>query len=395
MEKAKKPLKRRTYGCRRLFLGACIALGLLCSLPLVLTSPTLQWHIDNSIRQSIFTREPGNKESNIIAFTCHPHPGTRDDAIYTIRPDGSHLRMIHTRPHEGYRWISWSPDGNWLAMVVRHDPVLYMWQSVNYEIYRVRFDGLSSRRLTYNRFKEIAPRWSDDGKSIWFQSDGTIHQISIDGHEISQSHNRYVPRSTWITRLVDWSSNEQTIIGFGGYGVLMVGTNPDGSDWRVLTKAGMTLRTVAWAPNDEQIMYFTFDLNYDLQKLVIFNMKEQVEDFSIEMDRVSYAQWSPDARWIAIEGQAPDEEMGTTLYLLDSDTGDMNSLSEWRSSSAGAVFGLSWSPDSEWIAFSIGRRLFQKDPPGSRIFKTRPDGTDLQHLIDMDCDVSELAWSPK
>ena len=190
MEKAKKGTGPRAIGCRRLFLAACIALGLICSLPFVLTSPELQWHIDHNIRPPIITPAPTSKESDLIGFTCTRNEGSHPGAIYIIHPDGRHLRQIHARPYARYADLSWSPDGMWVAVVISF--VHGFLPNEKYEIYRIRFDGLDSRRLTYNHFREFGPRWSKDGKSIWFFSSGAMHKTSIDGTEISQSYDSYI-----------------------------------------------------------------------------------------------------------------------------------------------------------------------------------------------------------
>ena len=382
----------RAFSCRRLFLTACIALGLLCSLPIILTSSEMHWLIDHNIRHFNITAEPARKESDIIAFICKYIGESKDHAIYTIRPDGSQLRQILTQPRRHYRELSWSPDGIWLAMVVSYIdmPVGRLEKD---EIFRVRFDGLDPRRLTYNRSEEFAPRWSSDGKSILFLRRDTIYKISSDGHEISQTYNRYIFRGFGGRPTFDLSSDGQKFIAIGYYDALLYGTRLNGADWRVLTRAGTHLAAVAWAPNNDQIMYYTFDPNYDFQKLAVFNVNEQVEDFSLEMDTVWDAQWSPDGKWIAILGNTENVESGIYLYLLDVQTSDIHRVTN---DDIDLDNSISWSPDSEWIAFSNYEYSFgDEDKYISRMFKIRRDGAGLQQLTDIDCLIDEISWSPK
>ncbi len=386
MEKDRKRFRPRVVGCRRLFLMACLALGLICSLPFLLTSPELQWHIDHNVKLSVITPVPASKESELIAFICKRRDGIQPGGVYVVHPDGSHLRQARAHPNERYKYLNWSPDGRWMAMVISN--VANLLPNEKYEIYRIRFDGLDSSRLTYNHFREYHPLWSNDGKSIWFFSDGTIHKTSINGHEVSHSHISNIGKDLFSRRPVDWSSDDQRIAGIRSYDKLLVGTNPDGSDWRVLTRAGRTIHHVAWAPNDEQIMYYTFDATYDSRKLAVFDAKGQVEDFSIEMDLIRDAQWSPDARWIAIDGRALDEEEGEYLYLLDVESGHIRYVTLIGMYHFGAI---SWSPDSDWIVFSSSPR----SGGNSQILKVKRDGTRLQQLIDIDCEVTEISWSPR
>ena len=387
MEKDKKRFRPRVVSCRRLFLMACIALCLMCSLPFVLTSPELHWHIDHNIKPPNITPVPASKESDLIAFICKWYGRNQPGAVYVIHPNGSHLRQIRARPHQSYAHLSWSPDGLWVA-VVASNHAFGLFPNENHEIYRIRFDGLDSRRLTYNRLREFAPRWSKDGRSIWFFSSGAMHKASIDGHEISQSYYSSIGKYLLIRRPVDWSSDEQRIVAIGTYDAILSGSNPDGSDWRVLTRAGMRPDAVAWSADDERILYYGHDVGFEFDTLAVFDVKKQVEDFSLKMDLIHDAQWSPDSNWIAIKGRALDEEAGIHLYLLDVDTGDMHYIPAMTTGDLGAI---SWSPDSEWIAYFT----YPSSGGYSRLFKIKRDGTALQQLHELDCRITELSWSPE
>lgn len=351
----------------------------------------MHWLIDHSIGHFNITPEPASRASDIIAFVCEDIGESRDDAIYTIRPDGSDLSQILTQPRQAYSRISWSPNGIWLLMVVS-----YLNMPVDSddkdEIFRVRFDGLAPKRLTYNRVNDRTPHWSSDGNSIWFfryGSYGAIHNISLDGNEISQSYNRFIKRGDSIRAQVDLSPVGQNFIASDFYDGILYGTRLNGTDWRVLTNAGKRVETVAWAPNNKQIMYFTLGLYYDRQKLAIFNVKEQVEEFSIEMEWVWDAKWSPDSQWIALDGQALEDEDREYLFLLEVASGHIRNVVTMTDRYQ--IGGLSWSPDSEWIAYSASAR----SGGNSQLFKTKRDGTGLQQLANMDCWITEVSWSPK
>ncbi|MCY4019634.1 MAG: hypothetical protein OXG39_09515 [Chloroflexi bacterium] len=191
-----------------------------------------------------------------------------------------------------------------------------------------------------------------------------------------------------MRRLVDWSSDEQRIIVIGTYDAILSGSDFDGSDWREFTRAGMRPDAVAWSADDERIMYFSNDVSFEFSKLVVFDVKKQVEHFSLKMNSIHDARWLPDGNWIAIKGRALDEDGGAHIYLLDIDAGVMNYVTTMRTGDLGRI---SWSPDSEWIAFST----YPWSGGDSRIFKIKRDATDLQQLTDMDCRIREMSWSPK
>ncbi|MCY4070979.1 MAG: hypothetical protein OXG60_06750 [Chloroflexi bacterium] len=390
MEKKKRRSRPRAIGCRRLFLAAGIVLSLLCSLPIVLTLPELQWHIDHNVRPPIIAPAPASKESDLIAFICGGIYKNPRSAVYVIHSDGSQLRQIHARPRMSFANLSWSPDGYWMAVLAERD-FFVLPSNEKFEIFRIRFDGLDYKRLTYNRFREIAPRWSKDGKSISFVHRGNLHRISDNGQEISRSYRSRIVARPWDRRPFDWSADDQRIIATGNYDALVYGSDPDGSDWRVLTRTGTYLSDVAWAPNDEQIMYFGHGLGLEYSELAVFNVKEQVEEFSLKMEFIYDAQWSPNGKWIAIKGEKLDEGEGIHIFLLDVDTAVVDYV---KRLDTGKLGDISWSPDSEWIAFSVYDYLFE-DEYISRMFKIKRDGRDLQRLTDMDCTIEEISWSPK
>jgi len=76
-----------------------------------------------------------------------------------------------------------------------------------------------------------------------------------------------------------------------------------------------------------------------------------------------------------------EESTGNSLYLLDASTGKVKKVMD------DVYPTVSWSPDNVWIAFTLKSQ-------NSQLFKAKPDGSELQQLTDLDCNVGQISWSP-
>jgi len=81
-----------------------------------------------------------------------------------------------------------SPDGKWIAFVLRKTDLEE--NKGLTDLWLVGADGTALRRLTSHKASDSNPRWSPDGKSIWFVSarsdTSQVWRIAIDGGEAEQ-----------------------------------------------------------------------------------------------------------------------------------------------------------------------------------------------------------------
>ena len=128
-------------------------------------------------------------ESGVTRLTTHPardHGASwsPDGSMIAFNSDRSGSDQIWRRNVETGTWgaylvqltqdtyhgrvnnfLSWSPDGRWIAFEAdrdRDDPEIYLANAV---------DGTNQQRLTYTRALDEVPSWSPDGTRILFSSD--------------------------------------------------------------------------------------------------------------------------------------------------------------------------------------------------------------------------------
>lgn len=97
-----------------------------------------------------------------IAFTSTRGGGP---VIYTMNSDGTDQKRL-IGPREGKdedaNSPAWSPDGEWIAFE--------RGLGSTFEIWLIRPDGAGLKRLTNDKFADIGPSWSPDGRTLTFMS---------------------------------------------------------------------------------------------------------------------------------------------------------------------------------------------------------------------------------
>ncbi len=393
------------YGGFRLLKLTCFIL-----LPLYLTLSQLliarhSGEVDRFVERIVHFFIPTDKETDMLAFACE-HPWGNSN-LYTIYPDGSHLRLIKKSNFEHYRSLIWSPDGIWIALEIKnagYRSVEGLWNSGVYStINRIRFDGAVSRRFTPIKQSDRNPQWSHDGASIFFHASYIhlerqrgIYRIAVDSGK---------------SELIKQLDNDLYVVSPNGV-LLSIVPNPTENPslnyslhrdhaGLALWVSSMSISRVTgsrhqhWATNDEGFLYYEH-----AGRLHVFNVATLVREFALTM-RVLSAKWSPNGKWIAIIGGKDEfQENGewvqisddksfrryfwqNNLYLVNATTGRVVEISKDVNSA-----GVAWSPDSEWIAFSSRAH-------NGQLVKIKRGGTTIQQLTNLDCVTTALDWSPK
>jgi Tol biopolymer transport system component len=263
--------------------------------------------------------------------------------LYAADPRTGTLKHVLTTSVSGTRW---SPDGRWLAFTrVEEEPD-------DYGLWVMRADGHGLSRLTTTRASGLTMllssgfAWSPDGRKIAF-SVRTQPRTGISTVDVRT--RRVAPLTSAPENAEDvfpaWSPDgrriafERTAPGTNQRDLWMM--RADGRGQRRLTRGIAVFSPPRWSPDGKQLVFYPcctegVDLigadGRGLHKLV---------------DRgVFEASWSPNGRWIALNGSpwTTDDAIGT--YLIRPNGKALHKISDrgdW-------VSEPSWSPDSRWIA---------------------------------------------
>jgi Tol biopolymer transport system component len=295
---------------------------------------------------------------------------------------------------------AWSPDGKWIAFCSDRGSLLPMTKR-SFEhlqlarIYLIRPDGSGLRALTSQDEVCGSPKWASDSRRI------VGYCLSA---EETYTYRRFTVPEGGNTRLVtiDVNTGEQQSIsapgvkispqvfpsGRIGYvrksnttpGIYYTdgGTGPTGQ-----------VRTASWSPDATRVVYdriarFAFP---DWKKTACLS-----SDYELIQTQAMPA-FDPSGHMLAATGgRTVQDGQNTDLLLLDLKD-EQHWTAIYRDTENRSVVGTQWSPDGQWLVFSLGR-FFNLRARGARIVMIRPDGTDLRRLTSSVGNDVQGAWSP-
>lgn len=181
-----------------------------------------------------------------IAFSFNQAIGTSRNDIYKINVNTGDLQQL---TDTGYnRFPKWSPDGDRI--------LFYSLRKEENDLFLMKSNGKSVRRVRERRFGGGQPTWSPDGKQIAYRMTDLagigIYIMTDDG----QNNRRITPENTWGYNPA-WSPDGQWIAYEleveSPWGNLNRDSNihlvsPDGIETRQLTKHPGRDRYPAWVP---------------------------------------------------------------------------------------------------------------------------------------------------
>ncbi len=232
------------------------------------------------------------------------------------------------------------------------------------EIYIVDYDGENLVRLTDLKSISLAPKWSVDGKRIYFTT-----------YRYGNPDMAYIEPETGRQRLF---SKFQGLNIAGGF-------SPDGTEFAVILSRGkdpslyiLNLATKevknildnfgvcaspTFSPDGKEIAFVSDRAG--MPQLYIYNTQTKKTRKLTNFYWVDSPSWSSDGRWIAFSGRETKNER-LNIFLMDPTTSVIKRLTRNEGDNEDPTF----SPDSRYIAFistrNGTRQIFIMDVDGSR-----------------------------
>jgi len=269
-----------------------------------------------------------------IVFVCQV-AGENRDQICLMNADGTDPRQLTHDTHENF-YPSFAPDGKSIVFV--SNATLY------FEIYEMDLAG-TTRQITYGLKDAYAPEISPDGRQIVF----------------TRSDNNNGFSEVWLV-------------------------DRDGSSAHVLyTEDGQDVLDPTWSPDGQQILFALGKDNNTKHLFVIHVDGSGLRQVSSVFTTRGRSDWSGDGLWMAgYSGESWKRE----IFIMHPDGSELHQIS-----SGGNVLAPSFSPDSQWIAFTGYIDLYGNDN-GCEIYVMRLDGSNLMRLTNNTyCDY-QPRWGP-
>jgi dipeptidyl aminopeptidase/acylaminoacyl peptidase len=170
----------------------------------------------------------------------------RNYDVWTMRPDGSSRRRVTQDPAPDY-FAAWSPDGTQLAFTS---------DRCGEDLFIIGANGTGERRLTDDPAPDWGPAWSPDGTRIAFAGNSRgnleIEVVSVDGtgrvaltnDPGRDEHPAWSPDGTRIAFNSERDGNSNIyVMNADGTGAVRLTDDPSG-EWRP-----------AWSPDGTQIAF--------------------------------------------------------------------------------------------------------------------------------------------
>ena len=259
-------------------------------------------------------------------------------------------------------------------------------------VYTIPVSGGKATQVTpLDRLAGI-PRWSPDGKRIFFRwQGGGLGYVSADGGEVMAHRDIEAARKTGLFTIYPGAGNSvspdgKTVVfaaGTATYGPNLYAVPVEGGEPKQIASTG---RYPCWSPDGRWIAYLGPD-DMDKDRPAIYKMSpdgREVVRISGPSDYVVRGgiDWSPDGRWVAYCSRTAGGSQGS-LRLISTEGGAARQICEISDVSGHS--DVSWSPDGQQLAFVSRGKIWVVPASG---------GEPVEVKTDVDGAAGTLDWSP-
>ena len=350
-------------------------------------------------------------------------PAYDDQAV--LSPDGKTLAFVSSRETgRAHIWLldlasrrahlltpnsgsdfrpAWSPDGKWIAFSsdrdsnAGHEPG--RWERLqSLSVYVIRPDGSDLRRVTRGRGVAGSPRWSPDGKQIYY----------YETTELGASYAAVGDESMGSTQIVSIDVAEGSLIQHTtGDGIRLAPQPlPNGAlGYLATVKDGKVIRLVqndgsmansqpgyihhpSWSADGKQVVYCKFSYPESPVVLPAFSREPGFRLVRLAGD-MFFPAISQQGDQIVVTTRK--EKRFDSLALMKADGSEQKIV---LTNKDGFVLAPSWSPDGKRIAFSQGMYFRSGPHPLGQVSLINSDGTGLQSISVDGTNSGFPSWSP-
>ena len=242
-------------------------------------------------------------------------------------------QLLWDPPEAQLQLAGLSPDGEWLYLNAANGSLLY----------RLRQDGSDVQRLPQPNYRVVAGSWASawspdsnwmvllvhDGGSTGFE----CYIASPDGSVLYPISDIAGPE-----QFIDWSPDSERVYFYAEHQQALYRTQVGGSQQQRLTSSRTNIYDLNWSPDQQWV---AFNSHEDATTSVLNIMRPDGTDLSQFPcgETICFVQWSPDSQWVFVA--APD--FGP--FWVRPDGTDMLNIAD-RTDSQGAS-GL-WLPPIEY-----------------------------------------------